>query len=397
KGTASGLVPWKLLTENDFSTTPHIADAFGYALAARKMNGDAMWDLVIGAPGYETEGHTGAGAVFTYVGSSSGPIPGSMITERAANGVPEAEDFFGAAIAMGSYDGVHSQVAIGAVGEKVGSSKKSTGWVAVLDWIGDSLLASAQNIAPPSTTPDGAEFGSALLTMNYTSGSIDDLVIAAVNDGDGIVRTYRGSSSGLSLDQTITSPSGRPEFGTALAAGKFRGASRPELAISSDEDVNDSSYAGAVHLYMPNASGVFAHEQTLVTGLNEEAQFGLAMAAGDFNNDGNDELVVGAPGVNQGGGQFGEVFVFKGAAGGPMSLWGDRVIHPETLPTQNGSFGFAVAIGDFDHAGSPLRQDMVIGAPFATVGLTQFAGLFDEYKGDGTIPNWIATHTEGGN
>jgi hypothetical protein len=53
KGTANGLVPWQVFTENAFASAAiNDYDMFGYSLAAREMTGDNAWELVVGAPGY---------------------------------------------------------------------------------------------------------------------------------------------------------------------------------------------------------------------------------------------------------------------------------------------------------------------------------------------------------
>src|SRR5262245_15068426 len=229
-GATSGLVGWKVLTAADFGVPVRSGDNFGAAMAARDMNGDGRADLVIGAPGFDAEGQLGAGAVFVYIGSNSGPIPGSRVTtERHANAVPEGDDGFGSAIALGKFDGVTPMVAVGAQGEQPGSGSPRTGWVAVLDWVGDSLLVGDQNLregAFPQGIADGDRFGAALAITDANGDGIDDLVVGAPQyQSYGAAYIFTGSSSGLVARQRIVPPhlTAGEAFGGRLASGVFRG------------------------------------------------------------------------------------------------------------------------------------------------------------------------------
>lgn len=101
-------------------------------------------------------------------------------------------------------------------------------------------------------------------------------------------------------------------------------------------------------------------------GTNEaDDAFGQALAAGDFNGDGFDDLAVGLPGENSGQGR---VHVFWG------SVWGlypaERIAPPRETPslgeTAKGSerdderFGQALAAADFDDDG---YVDLAVGSP----------------------------------
>jgi MYXO-CTERM domain-containing protein len=87
------------------------------------------------------------------------------------------------------------------------------------------------------------------------------------------------------------------------------------------------------------------------------SHYGHAIAVGDFDHDGKNDIAVGAPGALDGGG---EVFVYysvsaSGALGAP------GVLSPST-PIPNEGLGAALAVGDFDN---DTYQDLAVGAPFA--------------------------------
>src|SRR5262249_12467876 len=92
-------------------------------------------------------------------------------------------------------------------------------------------------------------------------------------------------------------------FGTALAAGDFNGDGFDDLAIGiAGKVVNMHNNAGAVSVLYGSASGITSAKDQLWTqdspGINGIAdasdQFGGALAAGDFNGDGRDDLAISA-------------------------------------------------------------------------------------------------------
>ena len=101
--------------------------------------------------------------------------------------------------------------------------------------------------------------------------------------------------------------------------------------------------------------------------------FGAALAAGDFNGDGHDEVAVGAPGEDLEGvpaESAGAVIVLDVWEGND-TLWTQADLAPEN-PEPFDRFGESLATGDWN---GDLRDDLAIGAPGETLGGLADAGV----------------------
>lgn len=389
-------------------------DGLGRTLAAGDFNGDGLDDLAVAE--MESLVGQGEGAVRILYGSvegllGAGALPSQLIYDfLPASGALDREAFddFGAALAAGDFDcDGKDDLAIGIPGEDVGG-QADAGAVLVLSGSAIGLITSNLTGLEPQrfyqglssvggTAEAGDRFGQALAVGNFDYGSGRDLAIGIPGEDDSrgsvlllysaigcnrlglTVPNYWGQDASGVLD---TSEPG-DQFGYRLAAGDFASDHADDLAVGIvGEDVAGQADAGAVQvLYGVPSLGLrsdgnqFWHESLIAAGGFTEAgdRFGEALATGDLNGDGVDDLAVGAPAEDVAfHPDAGAVTVLKGVAGSGLTgvasetLDQSTVVDGESLGDFD-NFGYSLAIGDFIEGNAP-GADLAIGIPQESVG-----------------------------
>jgi len=176
----------------------------------------------------------------------------------------------------------------------------------------------------------------------------------------------------------LETPEHGDEFGAALTAGDFDHDGFDDLAIGvPSESLPGASLAGVVQVLYGSVTGLSATNNQLWSqdspGIAENAQggewFGYALASGDFDKDGFDDLAIGVPNEHSGSEPgLGAVHVLYGSSSrltATRSQFWDQAAPGVQGAGVNERFGSALATGDFNGDG---RSDLAIGAPTYEVG-----------------------------
>ena len=196
------------------------------------------------------------------------------------------------------------------------------------------------------------------------SGSSGSIAVPGDVDGDGYpdillggradgrVELYSARSGDLIWSQTGTGP--RDGFGKAVSgAGDFDGDAIPDFAVGGcDEgDPGPGPYSGKVHVF----SGATGEEIWCLAGETEQCIGIRLAAAGDVNEDGLGDLLVGTLIMVSDVGTQGKVLLVAGGRGNILYCWRGEL-------AASTSFGFGAIAGGGDVNGDGLI-DILLGAP----------------------------------
>jgi hypothetical protein len=302
-------------------------DGFGSALAAADFNGDGFDDLAIGVHGEDIGDITAAGAVNVVYGSSSGlTSTADDFWHQNSAGISDAAermDFFGISLAAGDFDSDgFDDLAIGVSRESIGDAIDA-GAVNIIYGASSGLSSAGDQFwhqgrpGIEDVEESGDNYGSALSIGDFNGDDIDDLAvgvpfedIGSIGDS-GAVSILYGSADGIASanDQfwhqnssgIDNSSEASDRFGSSVAAGDFNGNGFDDLAIGVPLEGLGPQATGAMNVLYGSQDGLsstgnqFWHQDS--AGAEDVAEsndrLGESVSAGDFNNDGMDDMVAG--------------------------------------------------------------------------------------------------------
>ena len=316
-------------------------DEFGSALVGiEDLDGDAAFDLAVGAPGDDENG-SDRGAIWILFLDSEGRVRGEQKIAEGEGGFDgnlDDGDRFGSSVAViGDIngDGI-TDLAVGAPNDDDGPSNAGAVWILFMKM--DGRVDRWQKISDSDGGFDGNlddedHFGAAVAGIgDLDDDGIPDLVVGAPGGDKG--GTDRGEVWVLFLDDAgrvrkelrIADDDGGfrgsladdDSFGSALAnIGDMNDDGIPDLAVGAPNDDDGDDNAGAIWILLMETDGrvdgwqkVSDREGDFKGKLDSDDYFGAAIAGiGDLDNNGLADLAVGAPGDDDGDTDQGAVWI----------------------------------------------------------------------------------------
>ncbi|MEM7515757.1 MAG: FG-GAP-like repeat-containing protein, partial [Planctomycetota bacterium] len=311
----------------------NLFDEFGASVSgAGDVNNDGTDDVIVGAPFVDNSGNLGAGMARVFSGTNGSPLYtffGLETGDQFGDSVSGAGDV--------NNDGFDDVIVGAEFHDNMGAS--DTGMARVYSGANGSVLytvfgSSANDLLGIAVSDAG----------DVNNDGFDDFIIGSANAG---ARVYSGQNGAVL--HTFTAAS-NDQYGRAVAsAGDVNNDGNDDVIIGAPQDAALSPGNGYAEV-RSGADGSILHS---FMGSSVNDRFGVSVAgARDLNNDGFDDVIVGADQSINGDGY---IRAFSGQDGSLL------LNYTENNPSTNIRLGTSVdGLGDVDSSGS---LEVIVGAP----------------------------------